>query len=344
MGNRKGSARLALTTIALAAVMVAGCSNSSEPVVAESSGGSLADDAKREGALVWYAGQTDAQIDAQIAGFNKLYPEIKIETVRASASKLTQRFQAGAEVGEFPDLITTSQADFYSQAAAKGWLAPLDQEHLPALEAFPKDFVSADGTTIAWVAAPQVAVYNTDRVTKDEIPTKWEDLLKPEFKDEIILADPRNVTAYKDLMNTLYDEFGPDFLTKFRQQNPSLVDSSVPGLQALAAGEAKILLPTLESNITKLKSDGAPLEVLGLAPTKGIEILAAASAKAPHPAAARLFLDYLVSKEGQLAGTLEGMVSPIGVTEASFPEGYQRPDFAAAAKRSDELLSLLGLK
>jgi iron(III) transport system substrate-binding protein len=81
-------------------------------------------------------------------------------------------------------------------------------------------------------------------------------------------------------------------------------------------------------------------------PTSGVEQYAGISTGSPHPNAARLFLDYLLTEEAQTVINKNIGSSPLGDFEGTvpLPEGYTTPDVAGALEQKSEIMSLLGLQ
>src|SRR5690606_33549111 len=137
---------------------------------------------------------------------------------------------------------------------------------LPSLEGYPTDLIGNDGTTAIWWMGPQVIVYNTDLVDEADVPESYEDLLDDRFAGEILMVDPRRFPTFLDFCSVLHGEYGDAFLTDLAAQDPRIVESSTPGLQALAAGEAELLFPTLPVAALALIDQGAPVDYVILEP------------------------------------------------------------------------------
>lgn len=205
----------------------------SAPSVAPEGGSAdtaLYEAAKEEGALLWYTGQTEVQIESTIADFAELYPGIQIETVRTPGAELAQRYAAGAEPGNFPDIMTSSSVTFFDTALDEEWFTDLTSADVPSLEGYPTDKIGHDGTTAIWWMGPQVIVYNTDLVEEGNVPESYEDLIDDKFTGEILMVDPRRFPTFLDFFNVLRGEFGDDILTGLAAQEPRIVESSTPGL------------------------------------------------------------------------------------------------------------------
>src|SRR5690606_210222 len=101
-------------------------------------------------------------------------------------------------------------------------------------------------------------VWNTD-IVPEGIKT-YEDLLKPELKGKLVLADPRLGGVNAAFVDWMYNTLGEDFLRKLGEQDLTIVDSNVGALDRLAAGEFGVVIPTNKNNPDPLIAQGAPLQ------------------------------------------------------------------------------------
>ena len=155
--------------------------------------------------------------------------------------------------------------------------------------------------------------------------------------------------AYLGLAELWRREYGEEYLKKFAALEPKLVESVVPGGQQLAAGGGSLIIPGSNTTLNPLIEEGAPIEITPVAPTTGIEFVAAVSTETEHPDAAKLFMNFLMTKPGQAAVNSGGGTSVLGKVSddtEELPEGYERVDplVEDARKREDELLGLLGIE
>jgi iron(III) transport system substrate-binding protein len=139
--------------------------------------------------------------------------------------------------------------------------------------------------------------------------------------------------------------YGDEFLKGLAAQNPTWTQSVVPGAQSLASGAAGLQIPAIHAVILTLIGQGAPIKELTPDRTTGVETLAAVTAEAPHPNAARLLLNYVLTPEGQ-AVLNANSTSPLPNIPGTMPlpSQYVSPPIADAAAQADQLTSLLGLQ
>lgn len=300
------------------------------------------DQAKNEPTLVWYSSQDPALNDAVVAAFEEQYPDVEIEAMRLATGPLGTRYaqerQAGAVTA---GVVTLADPNFVDQGLAAGWFERFDKSALPDLARLPDRFF-ADGVATTGVNVLGIG-YNTNEVPNP--PRTWEDALAPEYKGRILLGDPRNVPSYVALARILDEDVAPDFLPRLAAQEPTVVDSMVPGTQQLAAGEAALAFPDVLSVIAPLKDKGAPIDFVVPEPTTGNEFTTMISAGGASPNAAKLLLDFLFTDAGQQAFNGSTGSSPIGAIgqTAALPAGYVDPQIRQLPAVKQDLLSQLGL-
>lgn len=302
---------------------------------------SLIKAAQEEGELVWYSVPTESIAKAVSDAFAKKY-RIKVKFIRMASADLGQRFTAEAQSGKpAADLFVASMTPFVTDAAKKGLTTPLPKAGIPEYPGdYPARYVLPDpGTAVVQIQPSGIAV-NAD-LAKDGIKD-WQDVLDPRFKGKVILVDPRTSAAYTPFWNLIIKRYGEGFLTRLRAQSPKLAAGSAPASQQLAAGEGAVVMPGVQSIIEDLKKKGAPVSYVQPAASTGPEIVPGLAAKARHPKAARLFVHYLLSKEGNKVfnGVEPGSASPRDPSSMPADYTFNRELTALPAERIHRLLGL----
>ncbi|GAA1513157.1 extracellular solute-binding protein [Nocardioides humi] len=297
---------VAVATSVAAVVTLAGCGDSSEEnsakvkEAAQYSGddrqGYLEECAKEEGSLSVYSAQQTDLWQPLKEGFQKKYPGIKVETTRRTSAEtaetLSKEAQAGVNKADVIDVkveVAESLLDLF---------APFSS---PELEAYPETAIGPDSKYVISDQIPYGIIYNTDKVPNP--PKTSEDLLKPEFKGHIAMSTTLLGTQWVGWMENKY---GEEFLERFGEQDVRTTDANTDAIIAqVAAGEALVAPGVNLSGVEALKqqSPNAPVEWLPVDPqwTQGALSMAA---KAPHPCAAMLYIDYELSAEGQTINPL----------------------------------------
>ncbi len=331
--------------LAATAALAAGClaSESNEPTDVAEGFDAILNAAKEEGTVTWYSSLPQATTDRLAEAFEEKYG-IKVKTVVLASSLLTSRISSEHAAGSYEvDVLNAADPLFMKQTMRDGWFATVNADDLPNLETWPSEYFFDDAYALVNIQ-PQGISFNTDKVSADEVDT-WEKLLDPKFKGQIFYSDPRVTKSWLVMADLLYEEFGPEFLEKLAAQDLQVVDSPVSASQNLAAGSGMVLFSNLRAVVDPLIEKGAPVELVFPSPTTGVEQFTAVMERAPHPNAARLLMDFLISEEGQKIMNAKTGSSPRGNLEGTLPlpEGYVQTNFERADERQDELLELLGL-
>ena len=328
------------------ALVLTGCLSESPDDSAESVAGdpeAVAEAAQSEGTVTWYTSIPEAVSAAAVEGFEAEY-DITVEMIVLTSGLMTTRYASEMDAGNSPaDVVTVADPVFFGDAVSKDWMETLDAEDVPALTDWPEDALREDAYALVNIQPIGVTI-DTNKADPEDFET-WEQLLDPSLKGQLYLVNPANVPNWLAHMQMMSDTYGEDFLPGLAAQDPTLVDSAVPGAQQLAAGAGTVVYPSLLSVSNPLKAQGASVETVFPTPTTGVEQYAGISTRAPHPNAARLFMDYLLGEEAQqiinenigssVLGDLEGTVP--------LPDGYESPDVPGAVSKKAEILSALGL-
>lgn len=306
---------------------------------------SLYDAAAKEGRLMWYCSSDPANCESVIKDFEAAYPKVKVDYLRLASGQLATRYieerNAKAVVA---DVVSIADLNFYRQNL--DYFVPLSAEGLPALDDYPADAVKLDSKVALISTIFNVVGYNTNLVKGDDIPKTWDDVLSPKFGNgKIAYGDPRVAVAFLAGAKVWLDELGPDFLTKLRAQKFVVSDSVVPASQRMAAGEFALVFPNVPSVIEALKKDGAPVDWTPVGPMSGPQHFVAISTDAKKENAAKLFANFLLTKQGQEAFNRGAGASPLGDLPGALdlPEGYREPNAEGIEKDKAKILGLLGL-
>lgn len=301
--------------------------------------------AKAEGEVLAYWAPTENVAKRSGDAFTAKYG-IKTSFIRFPGDGGLQRFGSEAEANTFAaDLLLNSGTGsfrFAEEAIKKGWMDPVGSAGLPVIASgeFPAKFNR--GATALLQLAPWQMTFNTDKIKPADFPKDWPDLLNPKWKGQILFANPRCCSVFQEFWKAMLDKYGEKFLSDLAAQTGRQYPSGVPAVQGLAAGEGAITLPTIVPQVQAVKSKGAPVDSIMPAYTTGIElhVLLTARSKAKHPNAARLYANFLMSREGNAVLNSD----PGGFTmydTAQLPAQYVAADIEAS-KQNDRMAKLLG--
>ncbi len=256
--------------------------------------------AKKEGRVTYYSAAPPAPMARMIDGFKKAYPDITIEAQRMPTGPLISKIdQERAAKAEGADVANSTEISwFVARAKEGGLLKPVG----PAARSWPAKYL-LDGATVIAALEPFIVTYNTRLVPNP--PRSYADLLRPEFKGKIGLSELASmaVIAWYDWVEKTQ---GAGYLAKLRAQNPRLYVGTVPIGQAVASGEIAIGGYGVPTATKSLKDSGAPIDYFVPSPGLGIRYGLAAFSWARNPNAALVFLDYMMTREGQMAWNSSG--------------------------------------
>lgn len=198
--------------------------------------------------------------------------------------------------------------DYHIQAHELGLLAPyrspLKVKMPPKLQEIMKDYDEYTGVASVMVLGIGINKAKMQKlgIAEKDYPKCWKDLLDPRLKGEVQIPDPQaSGTTYTFMANLiqLWGEHAAfDYLTKMHHQVPRYVSSSMTG-NNLARGEVAVAMGFIH-DYAKFKTQGVPLEIILPCDGTSYSLDAVSIMKnARNPANARLFMDFVLGKEGQ---------------------------------------------
>jgi iron(III) transport system substrate-binding protein len=255
----------------------------------------LIEGAKKEGSLIWYTSTSIEDIKRLFDAYTKKYPFIKTEFFNAGSARVFNRILNESRVGKiFFDLVAVRGVETH-QLVKGGFLQPYLS---PESGAYPQGFKDAKGYWVDYFDAYNIIAYNTKLVPKEQAPKSWEDLLDPKWKSKIALEEEM-YSWYAAISVAWGRERAQRYMRALAKQDVQLRSGQTLIAQLMAAGEFPMGM-ALAHRIEKMKEQGAPVEwVTTLDPVTVSLHPIGVAAKAPHPNAAKLFIDFVLSKEGQ---------------------------------------------
>jgi iron(III) transport system substrate-binding protein len=254
----------------------------------------LLEGAKKEGSLLLYSSLSPEEIAAIGAGFETKYG-IKLQNWRGDSENIVRRAVVEARAGRYDvDVAETSGTEM--EALKRENL--LRELKLPVFDDLLPQAIMPHKQWVATRLIVFVAAYNTNIVKAADAPKKFEDLLDPKWKGKLgIESDDAN------WLMTVAEALGPQAEKLFRDivatNGISVRKGHTLLAQLVVSGEVPLALTTYVNRIDQYKSRGAPVEPLFLSPVIALPTGAGIMRSAPHPHAAVLFMDYLLSPEGQ---------------------------------------------
>jgi iron(III) transport system substrate-binding protein len=254
----------------------------------------LVDRARREGTLTLYTSMQLVDSGPLTQAFEKRYG-IKVALWRASGEKIAQRVITEARGGRHDvDVVETDGAQMEILHREKQ-LAPLRGASLTDI---PPSLVPAHRSYAPTRLSLYVMAYNTRLVAPNEIPNTYEDLLAPKWAGRFGI-EAADVAWFAAVAKSMGDPRGVDFFRRLAANKPSLRSGHTLMVELVAAGEIAIAVDAHVQGVARLKDKGAPIDWKPLQPAFGQPSSVGIAQRAPHPNAALLFADFILSREGQ---------------------------------------------
>ncbi len=251
--------------------------------------------ARKEGKVVLYHSTTVRDIQSLVKAFEAKYPPIKVESYRAGADKLLTKILSEVRANKYvPDVIEMRGFEI-SLLKQKGLLMKYNS---PNYQSYPPEFLDPDGYWANLYYVTRTIAYNTKLVAAKDVPRRYEDLLKPQWKGQLAM-DERDYEWFGNILEIMGQEKGMAFLKKLGQQKINFRSGRTLLVTLVAAGEFPVFLTASGYAVAQMKDEGAPVDWVSFDPTLVNLNMVAIAAHVNHPHAAKLFADFVSSKEGQ---------------------------------------------
>jgi ABC-type Fe3+ transport system substrate-binding protein len=282
-----------------ATVLAAGLMFQSVPASAADQ--AMIDEAKKEGALTWYTTLIINQaVRPMVAAFEKKYPGIKVSFSRATNSDTALKVINEAKAGRVEGDVFDGALSLLPLLKA-GLVAPYKS---PSADAYPPEMKDEDGYWTTTHLYFLTTSYNTSMVPADQAPKTYQELLDPKWKGNIAWTNdltPNGPPGFiYNILTTMGEEKGLDYLRKLAEQQPvSIPASQRVVLDRVIAGEYPLGIMTFNHHDAISSAKGAPVDWIKMEPLVATTSSIGIVKNAPHPNAARLFVDFMLSEEGQ---------------------------------------------
>jgi iron(III) transport system substrate-binding protein len=254
----------------------------------------LIERARQEGTLALYTSLAPTESKPLADAFEKKYG-IKVELWRALSDKVVQRVVTEAQGKRFTvDVVETNGPEMEMLAREK----LLAEFHSPYIADLPAAAIPPHRTWMPDRMNYFVVGYNTQKVQRSELPATYEGFTDPKWKGRIGL-EATDAEWMATLIKTWGHEKGMDFFRKLSAMRPDVRKGHVLLAELVAAGEVPVGLTMYNSNIESLKRKGAPIDFVPVQPVAARPQGIGVARNAPHPNAALLFVDFVLSPEGQ---------------------------------------------
>lgn len=256
----------------------------------------LENGARTEGEAIWYTSMSLTDFPKIVGAFERSHPAVKIRANRLSQSSIMPKIDTEARAGRFAvDIVGSAPVEMWELKQKNFSAAYLS----PELKAFPAGSFDPQGFWSSTAVTPLVLAFNTKLVATDEAPRSYQDLLQPKWKGRMNFGSDE-YAWYSVMLDGMGKAKGLDFMRALaRQQLHIPGGSSIMRLQLMLAGESALVLAARGRRATEYKEKGAPIDYRMLDPYPGEPNGQALMRRAAHPHAAILFVDWLLSEEGQ---------------------------------------------
>ena len=258
----------------------------------------LVEGAKKEQKLVLYITIDLPQTIQVVHHFVQKYSFLDLELHPLETETLVTRIQDEARSGMSTWDVVLGGGGLFQPLMEANLVASY---HSPQREAVSEALNDSEGYWSAYYINPYVLSYSTTLVKEAEIPKSYDELLEPRWKGNRIAIDS---TAH-GLLRGLTLVWGEDktvaYLKRLADQQPVMASASITAVESMHIGNASMVIaraPVVQGYKKKL---GSPIDWVSLDPIVAQIDAVMVSAQSPHPNAARLFVDFVLSKEGQSA-------------------------------------------
>jgi iron(III) transport system substrate-binding protein len=249
---------------------------------------------KKEGKIVFWSSMRIEDSRALAAGFETRYPFIKVDIFRAGGEQIVNRAMAEHLAGKTTYDVLNAFA--LKVVQNKGLLQAYAA---PEASYYPAGFKDPQNFWVSLYSGYNVIGYNTKLVSKADAPRNWDDLLHPRWKDKLGMDD-EEYFWHAGMLKHWGEEKGRKYMEALNRQGLQFRNGHALLADLMSVGEFPAAVVVYPDHVEQMKNKGQPVEwvkstdpiLVNLAPV-------AVAAKAPQPNAAKLFMNYSISKEGQ---------------------------------------------
>jgi len=277
--------------------------------------------AQREGQLLWYTTLLEEAWRPVKEGFERRHPGIEVRVVRAAApinaQKIIDEHQAGA-----------AQADLFDGSSTAGLLMArqLVQPYIsPSAATIPDQFKDPDGHWTSTVLYYMTLGYNPTMIDPAAAPRTWQDLLDPRWKGKMAWSAELAPTSAQGLVGNVLlsmgQEAGMDYLRRLSAQRIANIQINPRRIVGMVARqEYPIGLQVMVHHTVMAQHEGHNVNWVRMEPLTATGNAIGIVRGAPHPNAARLLVDFILSKDGQQLLKEADHIPSNRLVDSGFPE------------------------
>ena len=276
--------------------------------------------AAQDSELMLYTSQPQDLLVQMIAVFNETHPEIEVSFFRSGTTEVMNKLEAEFATGDpQPDVLLVANSLVMTGLKNDGRLMAYPEA---PTEGYDPAIMDPDGAFVGTKLITTGIVYNTDLVS--EPPTSWADLTDARFADQVIMPSPlySGAAALHVGTMTAHESFGWDYYEALADNGAIAGRGNGSVLEAVATGQNAVGI-IVEFMAFNAKAEGSPVDFVF--PAEGVTAItepAAILATANNPEAAEIFVDWLLSEDGQRFSAEQGYLPalPGAPTPSTFPE------------------------
>ena len=273
--------------------------------------------AKKEGMVTLYSGMIVNQALRPMGdGFGKRYPDVRFEFFRGDTRELTQKITVEQRNRkQIADVVESTgvAGPTIKAGAAQPYFSPASADYAA-------HHVSKEGWYVASRLSYFGMAYNTRKFSEQTVPKTYDALLDPKYKDALswrAQSESGSDLFIAAILRSKGEKAGEDYLRALGKQNVVNYTGSARALvDRVGQGEYDLALNIFAHHPLISKAIGAPLDVQMLEPIPSVFGTVLAIKGAPHPHAAMLFIDYMLSLEAQTVLQAADYFSPHPAVEA----------------------------
>lgn len=262
----------------------------------------LIEGAKGETEMVWYTNTGLDNANRYIQAFKKIYPFVNAQVWRAKTRQVVQRVISEANAGRNIADVVKPSTDLLPALLEKNLLGRYET---PIRSIYPAHSKAPLFTSINY--AFRVFAFNPRKLSRQDVPKSWEELLQPKWKGQI-LFDESSLEEVVALYAAWGKEKTVNYFTRLSQQNLLIRVGRDTTTQMMMAGEAPLAVTTYAYSNESLRATNAPIDWIAEDLVPALIYPLTMARNAPHPYSAALFYDFLLSEQGQQLIAKEGRV------------------------------------
>lgn len=263
--------------------------------------------AKAEGTVVWYTSTPLRQAQNVAEAFERRYG-FKVELFRTGGEQVIQRFLTEASAGRTAvDLLTASDPAAFNAMVKRNQLVSFRP---PNFEKVPDSAKNPEGYWVAQRLNLIGFAYRTDLLPAADLPKRWSDLSDPKYRGKLVHADVAFTSIALQVVGTHARSLGWDYYEALRRNDMMIVQGHQQLAQTLERGERVLAAEANNADIWDAARRGFKVDMIY--PEDGVFVVPAPTgivAGAPHPNAAKLLAEFMLSDEAQALFPEEGFYS-----------------------------------